>query len=253
MGESTGPSGGKGLDVFGALAQFRMVSLSHDVSPEMPRWPGDPQTEFQSWSDITGDGYFLRRFSMGEHSGTHLITPASYFPDGRTVEQYSAGELVRPAAVLDVRERCTLDRDYALPVDDLLAWEARNGLVPPGCIVLLRTGWAERWNDASAYLGEDSEGGLHFPGFGYDSAALLVNKRGVAGLGTDTAGIEPGTDIALSVSKLVLAEPRIVLENLANLDQLPVTGTVLVIGTLRLVGGSGSPAAVTAFVPPETA
>ena len=251
MGESTGPSGGKGLDVFGALDQFRVVSLSHNVSPEMPRWPGDPQTEYQSWSDIPRDGYYLRRFSMGEHSGTHLTSPASYFLNGRTVEQYSAGELVRPAVVLDVRERCTLDPDYALPVDDLLAWEARNGLVPPSCIVLLRTGWAERWNDASAYLGEGSEGGLHFPGFGYDAAALLVNKRGVAGLGTDTAGIEPGTDTELTVSRLVLAQPRIVLENLANLDRLPTTGAVLVIGVLAIVGGSGSPAAITAFVPPE--
>ena len=253
MGESAGLSGWKGLDVFGVLAQFKVVSLSHDVSPEMPRWPGDPLTEYQSWSDISKDGYYLRRFSMGEHSGTHLTAPASYFSDGRTVEQYSAGDLVRPAVVLDVGERCILDPDYALPGDDLLAWEARNGLVPPGCIVLLRTGWAERWNDASAYLGEDSGGGLHFPGFGYDAAALLVNKRGVAGLGTDTAGIEPGTDTALSVSRLVLAQPRIVLENLANLERLPATGALLVIGTLRLVGGSGSPAAVTAFVPPETA
>ncbi len=34
---------------------------------------------------------------------------------------------------------------------------------------------------------------------------------------------------------------RIVLENLTNLEQLPPTGTSLVIGILCLKGGSGSP------------
>ena len=70
----------------------------------------------------------------------------------------------------------------------------------------------------------------------------------MGGLGTDTAGIEPGTDSDLTVSKLVLAEFRIALENLVNLDRLPATGAVVVIGALALAGGSGSPAAVTAFI-----
>jgi len=39
------------------------------------------------------------------------------------------------------------------------------------------------------------------------------------------------------------------MENLANLEQLSPTGTVVIVGVLRLVGGSGSPAAVLAFIP----
>ena len=131
----------------------------------------------------------------------------------------------------------------------MAAWESRHGPVPADSVALLLTGWAERWNNPAAYLGADANGGLHFPGFGPDAAALLLNQRGVAGLGTDTAGVEPGTDATFAVSKLVLSQPRIVLENLANLHQLPPTGAVLVIGPLRLEGGSGSPAAVTAFLP----
>ena len=246
------PSEKKGPDALGAFPHFRVVSLSHAVSPDTPRWPDDPLTEFQAWSEIEREGYFLRRFAMGEHSGTHLVAPASYYPAGRTVDQYAADELVKPAVVIDIRRQCSKIADYALTVDDLLDWEARHGEVPAGCLVLLLTGWADRWTNPGAYLGVDSTRGLHFPGFGYDAAALLVNERGMAGLGTDTAGVEPGVDNGLPVSILVLAEPRIVLENLANLDRLPATGATLVIGVLRLVGGSGSPAAVTAFVPSET-
>ena len=224
------------------------------MSTQIPLWPGDPPLEFHSWADIGQNGYFLRKFSMGEHSGTHLTAPVSYFADGRTVDQYSPSELVRPVVVLDVRDQCLRDPDYALPLGEVLAWEEVNGGIHPGDLVLLNTGWAERWHDAEAYLGKDPNGGLHFPGFGYEAASYLVNKRDAGGLGTDTAGIEPGTDSDLSVSKLVLAEPRIALENLVNLDRLPATGAapIVVIGALALAGGSGSPAAVTALISTET-
>jgi len=242
----------EGLDLIGALGRFSMVNLSHAVSPEMPHWPGDPRTELEVWSDPSKDGYFLRRFSMGEHSGTHLTAPASYFADGRTVDQYAPSELVRPAVVLDVGKQCTGNPDYGLTLDDVLGWEDHNGIIQPGHLVLLNTGWPDRWHDPEAYLGADSHGGLHFPGFAFEAASFLVNERSVGGLGTDTAGIEPGADSDLSVSKLVLARPRIALENLVNLGRLPATGAVVVVGLLGLVGGSGSPAAVTAFIPSET-
>ena len=215
----------------------------------MPLWPGDPAVEFEGWADIGRDGYYLRRFSMGEHAGTHLTAPASFYSGGRTVDGYAAGELVKPAVVIDVRGQCRGNGDYALTVADLLAWESRYGDVPGGCVVLLLTGWAERWDDPARYLGLDEGGKLHFPGFGAEAAGLLVNGRGVAGLGTDTAGVEPGVDEGFAVSRLVLARPRIVLENLANLERLPATGAVVVVGVLGLSGGSGGPAGVTAFVP----
>ena len=71
----------------------------------------------------------------------------------------------------------------------------------------------------------------------------------IAGLGIDTHGVDPGRDSSFAVSKLLLEQPRIVLANLAGLDQLPPTGTTLVIGILRLRGGSGSPASVIALIP----
>lgn len=214
----------------------------------MPLWPGDPPTEFAPWADIGRDGYHLRRFAMSEHAGTHLTAPASFHPGGRNVDQYTAAELVKPAVVIDARPQCQANPGYALTAADVTAWESQHGPVPAGSVALLLTGWAERWNNPAAYLGTDANGGLRFPGFGPDAAALLLNQRKAAGLGSDTAGIEPGADATFAVSRLVLAQPRIVLENLANLHRLPPTGATLVIGILRLTGGSGSPAAVTAFI-----
>ena len=205
--------------------------------------------QFDDWAAIDPDGYYLRRFSMSEHAGTHVSAPASFHLGGKTVDEYEVRDLVQPAVVIDVRRQCSQDRDYALTLDDLGEWESRHGEVPSGSLVLLLTGWPERWNDPAAYLGGDGSGALHFPGFGHEAAALLVRERRVSGLGTDTAGVEPGVDTAFTVSRMALANNLVVLQNLANLDSLPAKGAVLVIGLLRLTGGSGSPAAVTAFVP----
>ena len=238
-----------GPGIAGALPQLKTVDLSHPVSPQMPHWPNDPPTEFQPWADLSRGGYYLRRFAMSEHGGTHLTAPASYYPGARTADAYPAAELVQPAAVLDARPQCQSNPDYALTAAAVLAWESRHGPIPPGTVALLLTGWSEHWNNPAAYLGADAAGNLHFPGFSPDAADLLVNQRQAAGLGTDTAGPEPGADPTFAVSKLVLSQPRILLENLTNLHLLPPIGAVLVIGLLRLSNGSGAPAAITAFLP----
>ena len=207
--------------------------------------------EFEEWAHMDRDGFYLRRFSMSEHGGTHLTAPASYYPEGCTVDGYQAEDLVRPAVVIDAREKCRADRDYGLSTEDLRDWESQHGRVPSGSLVFLLTGWSEHWASPKAYLGADLTDQLHFPGFSFEATEFLVIKRAIAGLGTDTAGVEPGVNTTFSVSRLVLAKPRIVLENLANLDRLPPDGATVVIGVLKLEGGSGSPAAVNAFLPQE--
>jgi kynurenine formamidase len=90
---------------------------------------------------------------------------------------------------------------------------------------------------------------LHFPGFGVAAARFLLEERAVAGVGIDTPGVDPGWEGSFAINRLVLERPRLVLENLTNLEQLPPTGATLVIGLLRLKGGSGSPVSALALVP----
>ena len=233
----------------GSISYTKVVDLSWPVHPGIPQWPGDPGVEFQTVADFEKDGYFLRRFSMGEHSGTHLSAPSSFHPGGPGHNEFSPRDLVRPAIVIGVAAQAEVNRDYALTMNDVLDWESDHGPVPQGCLALLDTGWPASWGNPPDYLGGTSADQLHFPGFGLDAARLLLEGRNVAGFGTDTAGVEPGADAGFSVSRLALKKHLIVLENLTNLDLLPPTGALLVIGLLRLEGGSGGPAAVTVLVP----
>lgn len=165
------------------------------------------------------------------------------------IDQYSAESLVLPGVVMDICKAATLNPDYALTIADVLAWENKHGEIAVGSLVLLHTGWQDKWMNKTAFFNPDAEGIMHFPGFGDDATQFLLEKRQIAGLGIDTHGVDPGQDNSFTINRLVLAQQRIVLENLTNLQQLPAKGSTLIIGVLRLRNGSGCPVGVLALVP----
>jgi kynurenine formamidase len=226
-----------------------VVDLSHVLHPGIPRWPGDPQLTVAPVADLDVDGWFLRSLTIGEHSGTHMNAPASFLTGGATIDSCEPTSLVVPAVVIDVRAETTRNPDFELARADVERWESAHDRIADGAVVLLYTGWQKRWPDPVAFLGEDSHGGRHFPGFGAATARWLLEARSIVGVGIDTHGVDGGRDEQFATNTAVLERGGIVLENLTNLDRLPAAGTTLVIGILRLAGGSGSPAAVTALVP----
>lgn len=223
----------------------RVVSLSHPISPRIPLWPGDPPVEFEDVASLAKDGYFLRRFSMGEHSATHMNAPNSFYAEGMGIDGYKPEDLVLPAVVIDVRARC--NPDYEISVRDIEDWERQHGLIEPGCMVLMYTGWQHLWNDPAAFFGQDAQGS-HFPGIGEAAIRFLLEQRQIAGVGIDTHGVDRGQSSTFATNHAVLVRNGIVLECLTQLDQLPAKGSTLVIGVLALEGGSGSPASVMAII-----
>ena len=89
---------------------------------------------------------------------------------------------------------------------------------------------------------------MHFPGFGSEATQFLIEQRNIKGVGIDTHGVDPGFDHSFNTNKMILKNNGFVLENLTNLDQLPATGITLIIGILKLTGGSGSPVSVLALI-----
>ena len=231
------------------IAFRRVVDLTHPIRPGIPIWPGDPPVQFETAASIESHGYFLRRFSMGEHSGTHVSTPSALFDQGSGPDIIPPEALVAPAVVIDSHSSTSKDPDYALRADELAEWEQRHGKIPPGSIALLLTGWGRYWNDPERFINLGADGLMHTPGFSREAVTFLLEERAVAGIGIDTHGVDPGIDAELRVSRTVAQKDGMALECLNNLDRLPPTGATLVIGRLPLVGGSGSPASVLALAP----
>ncbi len=202
---------------------------------------------------------------IGEHSATHINAPISFHANSVGIDEFNAESLIVPSVVIDISAQAAMNADYTLTVADILVWEQQHGEITEGDVVLLRTVWSKKWGDTNAFMLKDDEGNVHFPGFGSDATQFLLDNRKIAGIGIDTHGVDGGLNTTFAVNRLVLEKPRIVLENLTNLDKLPPRGFKIAIpfsygeasptkmvakgiAPLLLRGGSGSPVGVLAIV-----
>jgi kynurenine formamidase len=227
----------------------KIVFLSHALAAGMPVFPGDPPAEIHPIATIEQNGFYLQSLSFGEQSGTHWAAPAHFTAGQPAADELDPADFFRPAVVLDLRAEAAQDPDYALDVSRISRWEAAFGAIPPGSAVIMWTGFEDRWDEPAAYLNQDADGGLHYPGFGAEAARWLVEHRSVGALGTDTLGIDPSCDTGYSANHALLSGHRMHLENLCGLGQMPPAGGWIVIGGLRVRAGSGSPATIFGLVP----
>ena len=230
------------------LASLRIVDLTAPLGPDTVMWPGADAPTADAVATFDAHGYFARVMHVFEHSGTHFDAPCHMVDHTATVDQIPVETLFVPVRCLDVSHHIGDDADGVLLPEHIAAHEEVHGRIPAGSAVFLRTGWEDRNHDKVAYAGPD--GDLRFPGYGVDAAKILVDDRGVVGLGVDTLGIDPGAATHFPVHKEV-SHPRGVwhLENLTNLAALPAAGAWAFVGVPRVVGGSGFPARVIALVP----
>ena len=238
------------------VADWRMIDLSHAYGGDTLYWPTDTKGfALDTLAEgMTDAGYFYaaKEFATAEHGGTHLDAPVHFAEGGDDIASLPLDRLILPGIVVDVSEQAASDPDYLVTANDVLAWEEEHGPVPAGSAVLIRTGWASRWPDALAYLGDDTPGdagNLHFPGVGEDAARLLIEDRGIGLLGIDTASVDYGQSTDFIVHQIGGAAGVPNLENVGDLTELPATGFLLAALPMKIEGGTGAPVRIVALVP----
>lgn len=242
-------------------SKVRVVDLTQPLSEETPLLvlpePFGQSAAFSrqqiSRYDEKGVAWFWNNFTVGEHTGTHFDAPV-HWVTGKDLPQNSVdtippADLIAPAVVIDVSTQAAADPDYLLTVDDILAFEAQHGPIAPRLWVLLRTDWSKREGDAYTNRRDD---GAHTPGPSADAVRFLVEERQALGFGVETIGTDAGQAHLLEpmypAHALFHGAGRYGLQCLANLDQLPPTGALILAAPLKIVGGSGSPLRVLALV-----
>jgi kynurenine formamidase len=234
-----------------------LVDLSHTYDRSTVFWPtADP---FRL--DVVADGdtpagyyYAANNFFSSEHGGTHLDAPVHFARGGQTVDQVPLERLLGEAYVVDVTAAAAGNADYQVSVEDLQRAEAGQGPIPPTAILLPRTGFSQRWPDASRYLGTAERGAaavrqLHFPGLHPDAAKWLVEGRPVRAIGIDTASIDYGQSSLFESHRILYARGIPAFENLTALERLPGRGAAIVALPMKIGGGSGAPLRAVAILP----
>lgn len=225
-----------------------VVDLTHTMSADFPTFLGIPGIEMEKKFEIKKDGFNLNWWRINEHAGTHMDAPIHFSEDGASAEQIPADTLVVPLAKVDVAAKAARDPDYLLTRDDLIAWERKHRRLPENCCVAMHSGWAQHAGDVGRYMGKDSAGVLHFPGFSPEAADWLLKNRRVAGLAVDTLSLDHGPSKDFKVHYSWLPAGRWGLENVANLDKVPAVGATLIVGLAKVKGATGGPTRVLALV-----
>lgn len=233
------------------LAGRSFTDLTHAFHPGQPHFPAFPDEIREAVFDLEkGNGFTAHRYSIIGQWGTHVDPPSHFIRGGRTLDQIPVEDMVLPLAILDITARVTANTDATPTMEDVQAWESRNGAIAPGAFVALRTGWSHRWPDADAMANRDDEGVSHTPGWSQEVLSFLIEERSVTAVGHEQTDTDPGLATSrqdFSLETYVLARNRWQIELMANLDGLPEAGAILIASWPKPLHGSGFPARVFAI------
>jgi kynurenine formamidase len=218
-------------EVYATLAGKRFVDLTHTFGPTTPHWKGFGEEKVVELYTIKKDGFLVQQFTHVGQWGTHIDAPAHFHEGLRTIDKIPTQEMLLPLVVVDVHDRVAKNPDYTLKVEDISNWEAKHGRIPEHAFVAMRTDWSKRWPD---------------------DAAMQNKDRKITASGHETTDTDPGvatTKDDYSLESYILGLNHYQIEMLANLDQVPEAGALVIVTWPRADGGTGFPARVIAIVP----
>ena len=240
------------------LVSKKLVDLTHSFDPGIPRWPGFPDEKretiywYEKGPGSMGEGFFSELFTLVGQWGTHVDPPAHFVKGLRTVDQIELKEMMLPLVVIDVHAEAAKDPDYTLTLERVKKWEADHGPIPAGAFVAMRTDWSKRWPDAAKMENKDEQGVSHYPGWSKETLKYLYEERRITASGHETTDTDPGiatTKEDYSLEMYILSTNHYQIELLANLDQVPESGAIVIVSFPKPKGGSGFPARVIAIAP----
>lgn len=228
----------------------RVVDLAPTIENGMPLWPTHPPLVVHPTVTHERDGYFCQTLFMPEHTGAHVDAPAHIHRSmmSHTIDTLPPDTLLAPASVFDLKPLALAAGDLVDATTLASVDASHSAPLGAGDVALLDYGWHAHfkvgpgWRDFS----ENS------PGLTED-AVVWLKERGVRAVGADTVScdqaIRDGKVIQRSYGHDVHWLPNgiYILENLANLDQLPGRCFLMAL-PLKIKGGSGSPLRPVALV-----
>lgn len=238
------------------LNKGKWIDLSYEFSAQTLYWPNNPSGfRLDTVSEgTTAGGFYYSSFAFNapEHGGTHLDAPIHFAAQGLSADKLSLDQLTGEAVVIDVSAKALNDRDYLITVNDILEWEKKNDTLKENTIVLFKTGYGQFYPDAEKYFGTAEKGAegiskMHFPGIDPKAAEWLVQHK-IKAVGLDTPSIDYGQSKDFKTHQVLMGANIPAFENIANLEQLPVTGAYVVALPMKIKNGSGGPLRIIAWI-----
>src|SRR5687767_9565643 len=144
-----------------------IVDLTHTLTPDFPFIPVKKLTypfELIPMATLKENGVEANSWKIHEHLGTHIDAPNHFIQNQKSLDQIDLKDLIVPVVVIDIKEKASKNRDAALSMDDVKAFEDKYGRIPDHSCVMMYSGWEDHLKD-SLFVGLDRNLVKHYPGF----------------------------------------------------------------------------------------
>jgi len=238
------------LETFSRMfSAFTVVDLSHTLENDMPAYPTHPKYFLTQWNQI-GDPSALNMIVMGDHSGTHLDSTSHFIKDQQHPARRNIDE-ISPTAVFGRAIKATFGpfaaTNQVVTKAELVKWEEDHIEIKEGDIFIIDFQWGAKWFSRD----ENDHFLLGWPGLAKDAVDYLLSKK-IKAIGTDCVSIDPGDggNEEFPAHFGFLPNGVLIIENLTNLEQIPVESYFMAI-PLKIKDGTASPIRPIALIPPE--
>ena len=247
----------------------RVFDLAQPYFTGMPHYPTHPPFLFgltkQHGETVgpAGNSSAADAIALGSHVGTHIDALCHFSCGGKLyggidvadAQSYGGGlreysvdtiaPILRRGVLLDLAPDGPLAPDAEITPEMLE--RARRVPIHAGDVVLLRTGWAPRWENAREFVNNTRCPGPAIAG------ARWLSGHGIFAVGSDTVPFEKSPDPAMPVHVHLLVENGIHIMECLNLEELAAASVyefAFVGAPLKIRGATGAPLRPLALVAP---
>lgn len=223
---------------------YKIIDLTHTIDESTPTWTHDcgfHSKLLADYSDFDREPKFrVNELQIKAGIGTHIDAPSHCVPGAPSVDQLKLDSLISQTVCIDVSTRA--DENYLLSLDDVKQFEEQHGAIPRNVFILVYTGWSQFWNQKEKF-----HNNLKFPTVSEEACNYFVEKHCV-GLGIDTLSPDRA-DSHFPVHSILLGSGRYIVENAANLEQLPAKEFYTLALPIKARDCTESPIRLIALVP----
>jgi kynurenine formamidase len=257
------------MTLLDAIRGARVFDLAQPYFTGMPHYPTHPPFLFgltkQHGETVgpAGNSSAADAIALGSHVGTHIDALCHFSCGGKLyggidvadAQSYGGGlreysvdtiaPILRRGVLLDLAPDGPLAPDAEITPEMLE--RARRVPIHAGDVVLLRTGWAPRWENAREFVNNTRCPGPAIAG------ARWLSGHGIFAVGSDTVPFEKSPDPAMPVHVHLLVENGIHIMECLNLEELAAASVyefAFVGAPLKIRGATGAPLRPLALVAP---
>jgi len=200
-----------------------IIDLSVRLDDRTPAYPGDPKINIKQTESVDIKGYCGHQVTVGTHTGTHIDAPSHMIEGGKCLGDFGVDVFVGSAKCIDVTAGYSIE-------------DCKDANIEEGDIVLLKSGMSAHYYKPEYFL--------NYPVMTREFADYLVAQK-VKMVGLDTCSADNAEGFPIHIK--LLGNEILIIENLTNLDSLPVQGFTLYALPINL-NLDGAPARVIARV-----